>query len=277
MSLYASIKPKDKKDILVATGIPDGAQKEMNFYWRDTSEEIVKEKIRLFKGRDFKPVPIKMKNQIFSAYIVGQSGSGKTTFASQLIDDLMNKDKSIKNIFYITAQDAGILDDSMKALYRRINKVKKRDKKTGKIEEIEEPQLIRLDIYNPKLYEMEMSTFQNSVFLMDDIDHPDRKVEKSLDTFVKQILTMGRKLNISVCFLKHVALDRSKSKTQLMESQNICVFAHHNYRDSAQVMEKYLGYDKDKIQEITRLPSRFVYMRKTIPNMYITKTQMELM
>jgi len=107
MSLYTKIKPKkeDKKEekedkgILIAVADIDG--KEHNVYWTDNYQG---DSVDVLKVKNARSIPIKQTNQIYSAFLSGSSGSGKSTEAARIALDLLNSDKSIENVFFITSQ-----------------------------------------------------------------------------------------------------------------------------------------------------------------------------
>ena len=91
MSLYTKIKPKkeekkeeekESKGILIAIAEIDS--KEHNIYWTDNYEG---NSVDVLKVKNARSVPIKRKNQIYSAYISGSSGSGKSTEAARMRKD----------------------------------------------------------------------------------------------------------------------------------------------------------------------------------------------
>lgn len=287
MSLYISEKeePKEEKDLLIGklhkfdekTDKLDKKPKKYVFYSKIASNGF--EKLNCEKDYKFVIEPIKFKNQIYSAYISGQAGSGKSTLASNIIKDLMKKDKTIENIFYITAQT--VEDDAFRDLYKMKKKVVKeiRKNKFSKPQyvEVEEDVFLTLDINNEELYNMPLDVFKDSIMLFDDYEKLQSKnIERSLEKLCERVLNMGRKLNISPIIIRHKIQQSLKTAELLTESQNIIVFPHDNLRDVKKFCETYLQFTADEIQDIRKLDTRALLIRKSIPNFMLSDHEVKL-
>ncbi len=173
MSLYTKIKPKkedkegkNEKDILIAVAEIDG--KEHNVYWTDNYEGDL---VDVLKVKNARSIPIKQTNQIYSAFLSGASGSGKSTEAARIALDLLNNDKSIENVFFITSQT--VEDPAFSKIVKKTKKVTKTIKlRNGKVVEKEEkePIFVTLDINNEILYATPIEFFKNSIFIFDDYE-----------------------------------------------------------------------------------------------------------
>lgn len=278
MSLYTKIKAnkkeeeKESKGILIAIAEIDG--KEHNIYWTDNYEG---DSVDVLKVKNARSVPIKRKNQIYSAYISGSSGSGKSTEAARIALDLLNNDKSIENVFFITSQT--IEDPAFSKIMKKTKKVTKQIKlRNGKVVEKEEkePIFVTLDINNEMLYTTPIEFFKDSIFIFDDYEVLPKPVEKLMTDFVRAIITMGRKLNINPIVIRHKIMNREKTAEIIMESQNIITFPSYNWRDTSKFLELYMGFSKDEIQEVRKLKTRALHIHKIVPNLMISNDEIRL-
>ena len=279
----ASAKKKDEeettkkerealKDLLIAIGEIDG--KEHGIYWTDNYDGSAVDFIKLKNGRS---VPIKRKNQIYSAYISGSSGSGKSTECARIALDLLNNDKSIENVFFITSQT--IEDPAFSKIMKKTKKVTKQIKlRNGKIVEKEEkePIFLTLDINNPALYSTPIDFFKNSIFIFDDYEVLPKEVEKLMTDFVRSIITMGRKLNINPIIIRHKILNHNKTAEIILEAQNIITFPSYNWRDTSKFLENYMGFSKDEIADVRKLKTRALHIHKVVPNIMISNDEVRL-
>lgn len=272
MSLYTiphEKKPSNKEDLKIATCFMDGKEKDV--YWTLSKDTP---KLTTIKCKNAEPAIIKTKNQIFSAFISGASGSGKSTYAVKLINELLRIDKSIENVFYITAQ---LMDDPvLQELKSRTKTVSKKIKKNGMVE-VKEPIFVTLDIHNPSLYEMDISFFENSIIYYDDYEVLPKKTEEQLNLFVRASLNMGRKSNINVILIRHKIQNYSKTAEIIMECQNIITFPKFNLRDTTKFLDSYLSFTKEEIQEVRNFDTRALFIRKTVPNYMISEDQITLL
>ena len=286
MSLYISEKddePKNKKDLLIARMHKFNNDKldknNYSYVYYSEDKKNGHSKLNIDDEHKFISLPIKQKGQIYSCYISGQSGSGKSTIASYLIEELMKQDKTIENIFYLTNQT--VQDPAFKNLYKMKKKVLKEFKKNkfskSQLIEIDEAIFITLDINNPDLYNLPISTFENSIMLFDDYEKLQNKdIEKKLETLCAMILNMGRKLNISPIIIRHKIQQSLKTAELLTEAQNIIVFPKYNLRDVKVFCEKYLQFSSEEISDIRNLETRSLLIRKTIPNFMISDYEIKL-
>ena len=275
MSLYTKNlddePEKDSKDILIATCEIDDTMK--NVFW---TENMVKDKVLELHCKNAEPCIIKQKNQIYSCYIAGASGSGKSTYASMICKKLLKLDKSIEYIFFITAQT--VEDTAFKKLYKLKRKYTQVVKKNGKLMDIEceEPVFNSVDIMSDAFYQMPLEEFKNSIILFDDYECLPGPIEKKLILFQRSVITMGRKLNINPIIIRHVIQNFQKTKEILTECQHVVLYPRFNIRDTSKFLESYMSFDKEEIKEVRGLNTRALYIRKVIPNFFISNELIKL-
>jgi len=287
MSLYIldnDKEPKHKNDILISKMYKYDSDKdklnkkdEKFVYYSDNFIDEKSTKLNCEKNYKFVIEPVKNKNQIFSAYISGQSGSGKSTIANNLIKNLLKNDKSIENVFFITAQT--IKDKAFDDLYKMKKKVIRQIKKGRKIIEVEDEEdiFVNININNEILYTTDLDIFKNSIMLFDDYEKLQSKIlENNLKKLLERVMNMGRKLNISPIVIRHKTNQGLNTSEILTESQHICLFLKHNFRDCKIFCKNYLGFSEDEINKLRELDTRSLFIRKTIPNYMISDHEIKL-
>lgn len=288
MSLYLhdNDKPRDTDDILIAKLYKFDQQKKKldknpdKYIFRSTI--YTNDDNRIMKcdfNHKFVMEPMKSKNQIFSALISGQSGSGKSTIAGNIIRDLLKKDKTIENVFFITAQC--IDEPAFKDLYKMKRKVSKEVRKNKfskpEIIEVDEDVFVTLDIYNEELYNLPLSFFQNSIILFDDYEKLQSKIiENKLETFRDIVINQGRKLNISPIIINHRLQRGLKSAEVLTEVQHVIVFPSENSTQVSKFARSHLEFKSKQIRDILALQTRALIIRRSSPNYLLSDHEIKL-
>jgi uridine kinase len=233
-----------------------------------------------------KPLPIMIPNQVQNYYISGSSGSGKSTFCSEIVSELIdilgisdgesNKTKKIENIFFLSIQNED--DPAFSKLQKLTVKRHIENPYNKKIEEYKEPIFINLDINNNEIYALPLEYFKNSVFILDDFDTLEKDIEKMMNLFLRKLITVGRKLNINVFILKHKTMNAHKTSEIIMEARSIVLFPKFNIRDSNKFLENYLHFNKKELEAIRKeLDSRYLFIHKTVPNLMIANNFIKLL
>lgn len=272
MSLYSDKKPKSKTDILVAQ------DDDTNIYFSENAK-VGKEFLPLTNG---KLIPIVQKNQICSAFISGAMGSGKSTFAMNMIKSLLNRNKSIKLVYFVTGNTIPdpAFDGIRSMTIKTGAKIRKRDPETKKLYLADETmsRFQQLDITNPKLYETELNIFSNSVILFDDYEILDKPIEKALTDFQKKCITYGRKANIHPIIIRHKIQNNHKTAEILLESQYIVTFPKFNLRDTTKFLESYMFFKPNELDEIKNIKNdtRALIIRKSVPNFILWEKGIKL-
>lgn len=186
------------------------------------------------------PLPRLDKRDIY--YIAGAEGSGKSYFASLYIKEF--KKIFPKRPFIIFSK---IEDD------KALNNLK--------------PIRIKLDeelINDP----INVEELYNSLVLFDDIDTiNNKKILNNLQNLKDSILEIGRHHNIYILTTAHNMTNNKSTKMSLLESSNVVFFP--NMGDKFHInrfLKEYVGLDKEQINKIYSLPSRWVLIYKRAPN-----------
>jgi predicted AAA+ superfamily ATPase len=209
-------------------------------------DEFIKEftKFHIHDEGKFQHCPDKNKEREI-LYIVGASGSGKSTYATAYIKEVQKIHKDYPLYVFST-----LTDD---------------------FEELD-PKRIRIDkdlIDNP----ITIEELKNSICVFDDIDVlPDKKVRESLIGTLNQILEVGRHFNVFLIMTNHLATNGKDTKRILNECHSITIFPHSGSgRNITYLLENYAGLDKKDILKIRKLKSRWATIFKHYPQCVLSE------
>ena len=186
-------------------------------------------------------------------YICASSGTGKSYLGKQYIQYYLKMYKKEKRPVYIFSpiqDDKTFKDLKSKHVYQiPIN-----------TELLEEP--------------IDPNEFENCLICMDDIDSiHNKEIRKALNAILVSVLESGRHKKVSVIMTSHLILsnDKPRLRTILNESHLICFSPRSTtYHNIFYFLKNYLGIqDKNLVNRICNLPTRFVTMHKNFPNYLI--------
>lgn len=189
------------------------------------------------------PLPNPEARQIH--YISGPSGSGKSTYASNMMKiykKLLPKLDLI--VFSRKASDPVI--DKLKP-YRYI------------IDEslITEP----IDIMD--------ELKGGAILLFDDVNTiQDDKIKKAMDKLMNDAMEVGRSENINMLITNHLVIPNEKkmARTIMNELHNLTIFPKSGSAQQIRyALKTYFGMNNKQIDEILKLPSRWVTISKSYP------------
>jgi hypothetical protein len=179
---------------------------------------------------------INEERQVF--YIAGMSGSGKSYFAGELVD-IYQKLYPDREVFLFSNKP-------------------------------EDPSFDSRDIQRVPLDEsmfenqLELSDIHDSLIIFDDIEAVKSKdVQEELARISEMVLQQGRSSHISMIYIAHLANDYKKSRVILNECHAITIFPQFaTVYGLKYLFQKYFGLDKNDINRIIDLPSRWVTVFK---------------
>jgi ABC-type dipeptide/oligopeptide/nickel transport system ATPase component len=176
------------------------------------------------------------------AYIAGASGSGKSTYAAQIIYNY--RDLFPENKVFVFSRLK--IDPRLDAL--------------GCVEVPINDELENVDIIND---------IENALCLFDDIDTiPNKKLKDLVFKICLDILETGRHKNIHIIVTSHLinGNDRKACRTILNEAQQITFFPKGgNVRSIRYLLRDYIGLSKEQIDKILKVNSRWITMIKSYP------------
>ena len=176
-------------------------------------------------------------------YISAPSGAGKSTFVGKYLK-LLLKGKNKDRPFF---------------LFSRVEE----DKPLDKYDPIRIP-LTRGEFNTEPLDPLE---FEDSIIVFDDIDTlADKGLLKYIQDFRDDLLECGRHYGITTISTTHQILNFNSTRTLLNEAQAVVIFPRccGNYQ-MKNFLERYMGFDKDEIDYVKKLPTRWLYLYKEYP------------
>jgi len=194
------------------------------------------------KGKKLEVLP--NYNIIEKLYIAGQSGSGKSYFASNWIKNYLQHYPNNEFFLLSAVEEDEILD--------RL-----------------EPVRVDLDnlLQDPIDVKEEMV---DSVVLIDDCASiTNVNIRKYVINLVNQIAQLGRHYKTTLLNVVHNILDHHNSKTILVEATSVVIFCKNNNKQNIDYLERYCNFDKEQITKVLNVPSRWICISKMYPNIIL--------
>jgi hypothetical protein len=191
--------------------------------------------------------------------ICGQSGSGKSTIASNWIKDYLSiKDK---DVFLLSRVEEDKPLDEIKLLQRV-------DLKQFSVSP-EEFALNGLDT----------EEFKNSIVILDDIDTiTDKKIFNNVIALRDDMLETGRHNDITMLCITHVLFQNKNSKKPLNEATGVVLFPRSGSKyHIRRYLKEYCGLEEKQIARIMNLNSRYFYISRTYPNYVVSEREVFLL
>lgn len=187
-------------------------------------------------------VPFLNPKQRGVVYVAGKSGSGKSTYAAQIIYNYLEIFPNNK-VFIFSRLEIDPVLDALGCIPIPIN------------DELDQVDAIK-DI-------------ANALCLFDDIDTiRDKNLRSKVYAIQNDILEAGRKKNINIIVTSHLinGNDRNNCRTILNEASEITFFPRSGSAHGIRyLLEKYIELSKPQIAEIMKLPSRWVTVGTSYP------------
>ena len=180
-----------------------------------------------------------------TVFVSGPSGSGKSTFVSEYTQNF--KLLFPKNDVYLFSK---VKDDPA---FRHIKKI------------------IKIPVDEKLMSDgLEAEDVKNSLCIFDDIDTlADKKIQIFIDKVRDDLLEVGRHKNVYMLNTGHQLLNWKKTKIMLMESGGVVFFPKSGGAHAIKTfLSKYAGLDKQQIDKVFKINSRWVFINKQYP-MYI--------
>ena len=185
-------------------------------------------------------------------YITGASGSGKSTFTRQYIEQYKKKYKNREIYLFSHLKEDPSLDGI-------------------------KPKRIKID---SSLYEdpLDVEEFQESCIIFDDCDCiPDKKTKDAVLAIMNQVLEVGRHYSISCLITNHLPSDRHNTRRILNEVMYFVYFPASAGGKIKYVLTEYLDVDEQKIKYFKRLNTRWIVIRKNYPQCWASQHEAGLL
>ena len=226
----------------------------------------------LLSQSPLRPFPfIDTKNkQRQGIYISGQSGSGKSVFARNLImtfKDQMNKKELNK--------DTGEMIE-IQTPVRIFSRTTETDPAFAGIK-----MMNKINVNDPNIFQITPELLKNSIVVFDDYDQVQNKnLLVFLKGLIKGILEVGRKLNIQVIIINHQTMDYNKTRDIIFECNAYVLFPGSNRNATFRFIDNYIKPDKSmlrKLNDIKLSQFSFFYFDKRYPAHFISDNRVILM
>lgn len=123
--------------------------------------------------------------------------------------------------------------------------------------------------------EITSEDFKNSLVIFDDTDViSDKKIRNKVNSIMNNILQVGRHHFTSCIITTHTACNGKDTKVILNEAHSITIFPNGlGNRSLKYLLDSYLGLDKQQVNKIKKLNSRWVSILKTFPMTILSEKQ----
>jgi hypothetical protein len=197
---------------------------------------------------------IDKKKERFIVYITAPSGSGKSYFTRQIIEDYHTLYPKRPVYIFSSLDDDPTLD---KLKY-----------------------LKRIKIKSPAFLERELSVndFNECLTIFDDCDCLTNKpIKRKVYELLNAILETGRHTKTSVVFTSHTATNGLETKKILNEAHTIVVFPRTaGNRTLKYLLYDYLGFNKEDLKKLKNCEGRWVAITKSFPMTYYSHTKLQI-
>lgn len=214
-------------------------------------KEIEKKNFIISKSiGEIRPVPLQESSRMG---VFGPSGVGKSTFIATWLKTY--KERYPKNHIYIFSPK---IDDPAFSKIKNLDYVKLDDTILS----------VPLDA----------SEFQNAVCIFDDIESITNKaLNEAVRRFRDQCYEIGRAPhNITTIAVHHVILANQATKIILNESEEVVLFPKSNFSSVSNLCRRYYGFDRDQINYLRDVQSRWVVIKRSYPTCIISENAIKV-
>jgi hypothetical protein len=113
--------------------------------------------------------------------------------------------------------------------------------------------------------DFDINDLSNSLCIFDDIDCFEKKIYDKIKNIRSSILELGRDKRIYMCSVSHQILNYKNTRDLILESNKIVFFPRSGQYQIKRFLKEYCGLDKDKINLIMNINSRWIQLNKTYP------------
>lgn len=217
-------------------------------------------KLKPKAGVEFQLIPNNKKNKDNTikrhvGYITGQSGSGKTTFVINYLKQYRMMFKNNPIYLFSAIGNEG-------------------DKDPYNIKELE-VERIKID---EKIKELNARDFHDSCVIFDDMDcYKDKKVLELVVRLRDEMLETGRHAGTFVLITYHLPTNAHDTRRMINEASFVVYFPKLSNGKIKNLLENYLGLEKNQIKAIKRMPTRWACILRTTPNILMTQKELKVL
>lgn len=192
------------------------------------------------------------KQERYISYIIGRSGSGKSYYIKQWIQNFYKQLYKKRDVYLFSILENDKTLDELKFIKR-----------------------IKLNSDFANDDELSTKDFKDSLLIFDDTDCiKDKKVKAKVDKILDEVLQVGRHHNISALITRHTACNSKDTKMILAESHSFVIFPNGmGNKAITYLLDNYLGLDKRQIKKIKSLKSRAITINRTFPMTIVSERE----
>ena len=188
------------------------------------------------------PIPQKYSERV---YVPAPSGSGKSTFIGQYLKQL--------RILYPKRRIV---------IFSRVEE----DEPLDRFKNLERINLEEFAADPPQV-----ESFTGDILIFDDIDTIlNKSIVRILRHFRDDVLEVGRHYKITCISTSHIITNFHATRTLINEAQAVVVFPKGgSFGQIRGFLDRYMGFDKELIESIRQMPTRWLYIHKEYPQYII--------
>lgn len=231
------------------------------------NEETFGRSIECEPGNKFQPCPnmSKENKQRIVYYISGQSGSGKTTIASNIAKIYKKRFPKNKIVFISPKPIEGVMKDLNPVI------INVADENKAYNNFVNEETKIKID------ESLDKTELDNTLCIFDDIEGVPKKIREKIIDLINNILFLGRHRSISICYLTHITCNNKETKGILTEANAIITFPTGKITKPLKyVYENHCGMDRKIMEALSNVRSRWICVYRNYPPHVITENQIFL-
>jgi hypothetical protein len=239
---------------------------------RDIYDRSMKILERIYKKELFIPdavfEPYIDEDRHETYYITGQSGSGKSTYATNLIK-MMRKKNPNKKVYIISKLDEDKVYDE----------IGKGPNAPIRIPTKDDEGFDAFGMTKDHIPSLTMDHLKDSIVVFDDttsIDDP--AINKGVQHLLDTICECGRHNKITLINTAHLIANHKASRKILNEATNITFFINSNWAQTSLFFKGQMGMLKPQIERIRLLGegSRWITLNRGIPNYILSQNRLLL-